>query len=203
MLFGDHCGDLEVRRSRSGYRLRGRFPYGKTAVLSDGGRNGRPRKEIIAPKAFRYRIERQDEDIHLLSGHSYDRPLASRGAGSLEIEDTAEAVVFEATIDQRMENVSWVQDILAAVNAGLIVGISPGFRIPPKRAVEQAETVTQEPVEPEKGNHGALIRTVNEALLYELSLVTRPAYPETQVEARSWSINQPVQAMNPLQRWRL
>ena len=33
----------------------------------------------------------------------------------------------------------------------------------------------------------ALIRTVFAALLYEISMVTVPAYKETEVEARSWA----------------
>mgnify|MGYP001793328926 FL=1 len=72
--------------------------------------------------------------------------------------------------------------------AGLIVGISPGFRLPPKRAVAQPEKVEDEGFDPENGAHNAIIRTVMQALLYELSIVTRPAYPEAQVEARSWDV---------------
>jgi hypothetical protein len=62
------------------------------------------------------------------------------------------------------------------------MGISPGFRIPPERAVANAEKVEEE--DPALGI--ALIRYIFAALLYELSIVTRPAYPEAQVEARSW-----------------
>ncbi len=62
------------------------------------------------------------------------------------------------------------------------MGISPGFRIPPKRTVPDAETVEEE--DPAEGL--ALIRNIWAALLYELSFVTRPAYDETEVEARSW-----------------
>ncbi|MFZ5693904.1 MAG: HK97 family phage prohead protease [Pseudomonadota bacterium] len=188
MLFAAHDGGLELRRAGGRTRLRGSFPYGKRAVLSDGGRTGRPRKEVIAPRAFAYRVDDPKEDIHLLVGHSYDRPLASRSAGTLDLRDSDEALTFEATISPEMERVSWVQDILAAVAANLIIGISPGFRIPPKRAVEEAEKVEEEETDPSRGMFGALIRTVLQALLYELSLVTRPAYPDTQVELRNWQL---------------
>lgn len=187
MLWAGHSGDLELRRAGGRTRLRGRFPYNKPAVLSDGGRTGRPRKEIIAPRAFAYRVDDFKEDIHLLVGHSYDRPLASRSAGTLELKDSDDALTFEATITPEMEGVSWVQDIIAAVTANLIVGISPGFRIPPKRRVEVAETVEEEPYDPARGMFSAIIRRVLSALLYELSLVTRPAYPDTQVELRNWT----------------
>jgi HK97 family phage prohead protease len=187
MLWGGHDGALELRRSADGgTRLRGRFPYNKAAVLSDGGRTGRPRKEVIAPRAFAYRVDRQDEDIHLLVGHDFGQPLASRAAGTLTLKDTDEALLFDALVTVEMQRVSWVQDALAALSAGLIAGISPGFRIPPERAVKDAETVEDEGSDPENGMHNAIIRTVWAALLYELSLVVKPAYPDTQVEARNW-----------------
>lgn len=207
MLWGAENGGLELRRSGDGSaRLRGRFPYGKRAVLSDGGRTGRPRKEVIAPRAFSYRVELPAEDIHFLVGHSYDRPLASRGAGTLVLNDTDEALFFDATITEEMQGVSYVADFLRGFAAGLILGLSPGFRIPPKRAVEEAETVEDEGHDPENGAHNAIIRTVHHALLYELSAVTRPAYDEAQIEARNWSQlgGESRQFTNShLNRWRL
>ena len=183
MLHGGQFGGLELRREGDGAtRLSGRFPYGKPATLTDGGRRGRPRKEVIAPRAFAYRVGRPEEDIHLLVGHSYDRPLASRGAGTLDLTDDDDALTFEARISVEMTGVSYVRDFLSAMRAGLILGISPGFRIPPERVAPNAETVEEE--DPAEGM--ALIRTVREALLYELSVVTRPAYQEAQVEARNW-----------------
>lgn len=184
MLFGATEGGLELRRAGDGStRLQGRFPYGKRAVLSDGGRRGRPRKEIIAPRAFGYRLDRPEEDIHLLVGHSYDRPLASRRAGTLDISDGDDAVIFTAIITPELQRASYVADFLAGLSAGLIIGVSPGFRLPPERAVSEAEKVEEE--DPAEGL--ALIRTVMAALLYEMSVVTRPAYDETRVEARSWT----------------
>tara|TARA_E500000305_G_C4029093_1_gene243673 strand:+ start:7247 stop:7861 length:615 start_codon:yes stop_codon:yes gene_type:complete len=178
-------GGLEVRKRASGaLELAGRFPYNRPATLSDGGRTGRPRKEVIASRAFNYRVNREDEDIHLLVGHSYDRPLASRGAGTLSLADSDEALTFVAQITPEIAATTHGKDALAMIGAGLAVGISPGFRIPPERAVKKAEEVTEE--DPAEGM--ALIRTIFAALLYELSIVTRPAYPEAQIEARSWEV---------------
>ena len=182
MLWAMHSGGLEIRKRASrALAVRGKFPYGKRAVLSDGGRNGRPKKEIIASGAFAYRINQPGEDIHLLVGHSYDRPLASRLAGTMTISDTPAAVLIEAEITEDMQRVSYVADFLAALSAGLIVGLSPGFRIPPPRTVPDAETVEEE--DPREGT--ALIRTVHQALLYELSAVTVPAYKEAFIEAQA------------------
>ena len=187
MLWGAAESGLEVRREGDGaVRLAGRFPYNKRAVLSDGGRAGRPRKEGFASRAFAYRIDKPDEDIHLLVGHDFGKPLASRKAGTLDVRDGDDAVTFAATITPDMAEVSYVRDFLGTMRSGLVGGISPGFRIPPKRAVPNAERVEDEGHDPANGAHNAIIRTVMAALLYELSVVTRPAYDETQVEARSW-----------------
>lgn len=189
MLWGGHSGGLEIRKRASGaLALSGRFPYNKRAVLSDGGRTGRPRKEAIASRAFAYRVDDPDEDIHFLVGHSFDKPLASRGAGTLDLSDSDDALTFTATISEEMQEVSYVRDVLASIAAGLTLGISPGFRLPPKRAVPEPETIEDEGHDPENGAHNAIIRTVTAALLYELSVVTRPAYPEAQVEKRNWDV---------------
>lgn len=187
MLFAAHLGGLEVRETEGGAtRLRGTFPYGRETIL------GRGRAEIIASRAFAERIE-AGEDIHLLAGHSFDRPLASRAAGTLELRDNDDALELEATIPAGLRSVSWVADLLAAHAAGLVRGLSPGFRVVPG-----GERV-------ERRSDG-LLRTVTRAELHEISVVTRPAYAEAQVEARNWQPEGMLEAATShhhLARWRL
>lgn len=194
MLRGAFEGsEIELRASPKGGRVvTGRFPYNRKAVLSDGGRNGgRPKKEQFAPGAFKYSLTNPDApDIHLLSGHDFSRPLASRSNGTLKFSDSTEALSFTAEIVPEVAATSYASDLFALILAGLAVGVSPGFRIPPPRAVapEDAERIDEEPMNPSKGMHGAIIRTILAAILFELSIVVRPAYEETQVdvESRSW-----------------
>lgn len=186
MLFGAFdIAPLEIRKRRDGSRrVRGRFPYNKRAVLSDGGtKGGRPQKEVFAPNAFAYRVNLVTEDIFLLVGHDFGFPLASKATQTLLLTDSAEALTFEATITPAIAETSYGADILKQIEAGLSVGLSPGFRLPPPRAVAKPETFTDEGFDPARGMHNALIRTINAALLYELSIVTRPAYTETTVQA--------------------
>lgn len=206
ILHGAPDGRLEVRQEGDGSRtLRGSFPYGETATLSDGGRKGRPRKERIAPHAFRYRVEEPAENIHLLVGHDYNRPLASKLSDTLKLTDGDDALTFEATIPPGVAETQHARDALALIGAGLAVGVSPGFRLPPERTVEDAESVEREPDNPDEGQNGAVIRTVKAALLFELSIVTRPAYDEAQVEARDWRPEPPtprIRTVPPIAPWR-
>ncbi|MFV0411177.1 MAG: HK97 family phage prohead protease [Paracoccus sp. (in: a-proteobacteria)] len=183
MLWGDNTGSLELRSDGGETRLTARFPYGKETEIASG------RHEVIAPRAFAARIA-AGEEIHLLAGHDFNRPLASRSAGNLTLNDGDEALTLEARIDG---GTSWARDFLAAHAAGLIRGLSPGFRVRP--GGEQIER---------RGD--GVLRTVASADLFEISAVTRPAYPEAQIEARNW---QPVGevaariAVQHLKRWRL
>lgn len=200
------CGGLELRRENDGsVRLGGRFPYGSPAILSDGGRGGRPVKEIIAPGAFDFTIDEPDTDIHFLAGHSFDKVLASKKSGTLTFRKTAGALIIAATITPAILRASYAQDAVAQVEAGLATGLSPGFRLPPERAVprEQAETVEDEPDRPDRGQHRAVIRTIRQAILVEMSLVTRPAYPDATVEAVRNQAEVNLPAYNPRNRWRL
>lgn len=164
MLWGAASGALELRQTEGGARLTGRFPYATEAELAPG------RAELVEPKAFAQRVD-AGGDIHLLFAHDYAQPLASRAAGSLTLRDTAEALEFEAEI---AAGTSWARDFLEAHKAGLIRGLSPGFRVVPGgERVEQRGT--------------GLLRRVIRAELFELSAVTRPAYGAAQIEARNWT----------------
>ena len=184
MLWGGNLGALELRSEGGETRLRATFPYGAETELAPG------RHEVIAPRAFADRIE-AGEDIHLLAGHDYNKPLASRAAGNLTLTDGDDALVIEATI---ADGTSWARDFLAAHGQGLIRGLSPGFRV--DQGGERIE------------RRGAgVLRTITRAALFEISAVTRPAYPAAQIEARAWESHQDRQpyrgAIHPLNRWRL
>lgn len=185
MLWGGATtvGALELRTEGGATRLRASFPYGAETELAPG------RYEVIASRAFADRID-AGADIHLLAGHDFDKPLASRAAGTLTVTNTDAALVIEAQIDS---STSWARDFLAAHGAGLIRGLSPGFRVP----------IGGEKIE-KRGD--GLLRTVTRAALFEVSAVTVPAYPSAQIEARDWQA-MANRAIDPslhrtLNRWR-
>ena len=171
--------DLELRQRGGGRSLRGRFPYDRRATVRD---RGRVRKEMFRARAFAFAVEDEAREIHLLSGHSFDRPLASKRGGTLKLEDRDDGLAFEADLPEEAAQPSWMRDTVMALQAGLVGGISPGFAVPPASAVANAEELIPEP-----GNPGVQIRVINQAVLHELSLVTRPAYPETEIDLRGLS----------------
>ena len=181
MLWGGNLGTLEIRAEGGATHLSARFPDASETELAPG------RREVFAPHAFRARIE-AGEEIHLLSQHDYAKPLASTAAGTLTLRSTDAALEIRAIVDA---STTWATDFLAAHRAGLIRGLSPGFRVP--NGGDRVE------------RRGAdLVRTVTEAALFEVSAVTVPAYPSAQIEARGWQPDmQPERMTNPLNRWRL
>lgn len=189
MLWGGSTGGLEVRTLSGGETvLRGRFPYSVPTLLQ-GGRERR--REVFAARAFGASLA-TGGDVHLLVHHDFDRPLASRAAGSLDLTDDDDALTLEARLSPELAAVGYVRDFLGTLRAGLVKGLSPGFRVP-----DGGELV--------KRDGEGLIRVVRAADLVEISAVTKPAYPAAQIEARRWTPERPAPAAglaHTLSRWR-
>ena len=89
--------EFEVRQEGDSRLLLGIFPYSVQATVSD---RRRVRKEMFEPYALGFAIRDLSRNIHLLMGHTYNRPPAVRAAtGSntkttLKIKDTEKAVEF-------------------------------------------------------------------------------------------------------------
>ena len=203
-------GELEIRARRGGRSLRGRFPYNRTATIRSAGR---VRKERFLPGSMSWQVrqfekidaeyqaalkagvedevlakladDRARRDTFLLVGHSYDRAIASSGAGTLAVRHTGAAVEIEADLPPEDRQASWVRDAVLAIEAGQLRGISPGFQVGPKGG----ERLVRE--DPADGD--AMIREITDAVVFEYSLVARPAYPQTQVDARAMAELEPRQ----------
>ena len=186
MLYGAPI-KFEIRSEGGTTNLRGAFPYGAETALGNG------RRERFAARAFRSRIE-AGENVFLLAGHDPEKPLASTEAGSLTLRDDDDGLHIEARV---VASTSWATDALAALAAGLTKGISPGFRVAPG-----GDVVTRAA--------DGLLRTVTAADLFEVSLVTRPAYDQAQIAARNWHLSNAFDISEPsdaglrraLNRWR-
>ena len=203
--------ELEIRARGGGPgSLFGRFAYSAgpgrgMATVSD---RGKVRKERISGNAFGWQLDafaelqkemadviagavdearleilRQALDrrnVHILGGHSFDRPLGDLKSGA-KIVSTKKNIEFEIDLPPEADQPGYMVDTIKMIRAGLAGGISPGFRVPPASAVKNAETF-----EPEPGNPGVQVRVINQAVLHELSIVTRPAYSETEIDVRAF-----------------
>ena len=195
---GVWAGGLEIRQRGDRPEIAGRFPYGDMATIAD---RGRVRKERFRPGAFRYSIAEANEgrtDINLLIGHSFDRPVASVGGGTLALAETRDAVEFTAALPVEADQPSWLRDLVLSIRSGLMLGLSPGFRIPPADAVADAIALV-----PEAGNPDVMIRDILAAVLYEFSIVTRGAYSGAGVDLRGIAAAYPSAAAGPERKARL
>ena len=151
----------EVRQSGRG--LGGRFSYNTPTVLRS---RGRKRKQTVRPGAFAFAIEDQTREINLLLGRDYDKPLASKQAGTLNLIDTPEGLEF--AVDE-LPDTSYVRDFRAGLASGAFVaGIAPLFSVPPESAVPGATELIPDPDNPDVD-----IEVVNEAVLTALAVTTR------------------------------
>ena len=187
---------LELRAK--GRTLFGRFPFDKPATIRD---RGTVRKEVFRRGAIGWQlrefeklqaqlskdiseaaaeaIREKQMEVHLLRGHSFDQPLASMKAGTFRLVEKPDGLEFEADLPEESKQPTWMVDTRLAVESGLMRGVSPGFKIPPKDVVPDAEAL-----EPEPGNAGVMVRVINQAVLFELSLVSRPVYKGSEVNLR-------------------
>ena len=206
-------GQLEVRVSGAGRVLRGAFPLGRTATLRSSGRVRKERfasgrggravswqvqefeklqaelSQVISSSlddaAKTLRVESLEDAIekrntHLLIGHDFNRAIADTKTGNLALVFADDSVRFEAALPDEVDMPSWVRDAVLAVRGGQLRGVSPGFQVSSKGA---------ERLSPEPGNPAVLIREISDAVVYEYSLVARPAYSGTTLDARQDAVH--------------
>ena len=194
-------GVLELRQGPTFRVLSGTFPYNKTATVMN---RGRVRKERFGENAFGWQIqefarvneaiqsvanearrelleeELSRRNVHILVGHDFNRPLGDMKSGSARVTSDAEAFRFEVDLPDENDMPTYMLDAIKMVRTGRAGGLSPGFRIPPRSVNPNAERIIPEPDNPAVG-----IRQIDDAILPEMSVVTRPAYAQTDMDLRA------------------
>lgn len=198
-------GKLEIRQDGDRPVLTGKFPLNTTATIRSTGRVRKERfnsgsmswqvrefaklqqqMSTVIQEAFndaqkRVMVEQLEDALEkrntfLLVGHSYDRAIADMKSGTLAIRETPDYMELEATLPRDSEQPSYVRDAVLGVKGGQLRGVSPGFNVPTKGA---------ERLVPEDGSGDSMVREILDSVVFEYSLVARPAYPLTEVDARS------------------
>ena len=151
----------EVRQSGRG--LGGKFSYNTPTVLRN---RGRKRKQTVRPGAFRFAIQDETREINLLLGRDYDKPLASKQAGTLHLIDNPEALEF--FVDE-LPDTSYVRDFRAGLSSGAFVaGVAMLFTIPPASVVPEAVEIIPDPDNPDVD-----VEVVHESVLTAIAVTTR------------------------------
>lgn len=128
-------------------------------------------RERIAPGAFMRSIADGDHDVYALWQHDSSFPLARKSKGTLRLAEDKRGLAVEIDLPAT----SYGRDAAEAVRSGLVDKMSFGFGVP-----EGGDRLTDE-----RSEDGFPIRELTDVELYEVSPVTFPAYPDTQLSARS------------------
>ena len=128
---------------------------------------------------FRERINRGaftksllENDQVCLWGHDTRYVLGRKSAGTLILREDDKGLYFEV----ELPNTTWARDLKESVDRGDIKQMSFGFKVVRENWLDNKETLKE---------YGMPIREINEITLHEISLVTFPAYTETNVRDKN------------------
>lgn len=136
------------------------IPYDKRSVLMFGSMY-----EYIKPGTFDKHLATKP-DVYALINHDPEKVLGRTKNGTLSLEARSEGIHF--TIKTPKTGVA--SDLYESVKRGDVTGMSFGFK-----AVKDTWSMEE----------GKDCRSIHEAVLKEVSVVTYPAYRATEIHARS------------------
>jgi hypothetical protein len=123
-----------------------------------------PYKERVLPGAFKDSIEK--DDIRALFNHNPDYVLGRNKSGTLHLEEDEKGL----KVVIHPPDTQWARDLLVSIDRGDITQMSFGFIVESDRwGLED----------------GMDVRELQKVKLFDVSPVTYPAYPQTDVGVRS------------------
>ena len=125
-------------------------------------------REQIAPGAFKKTIK--ESDIRALFNHDANFVLGRNTAGTLSLKEDKQGLAVEIT----PPDTGWARDLMASMERGDVDQMSIGFLV-----------VRQTWTEDKDKDEETLTRTIEEARLFDVSVVTFPAYTQTDASVRS------------------
>jgi HK97 family phage prohead protease len=151
--------DIEFREADDGYTFAG------YAAVFNSETNLGPFREQVAPTAFNKTI-RDGADVRFLVNHD-GLPFARTKSGTLSLDTDERGLRVEARLDPKNPE---VQALASAMRRGDLDQMSFGFQ-----TVQDEWDDSAEPS----------LRTLKEVRLFDVSVVTYPAYEDTTAELRS------------------
>jgi len=159
--------NIEIRAA-SGISLDGKKIVGRPVVYNSPSEDLGGFVEVIAPKAFGKSL---NGDIRALVEHDYKMILGRTTSNTLKIGEDSQGIIVE--IDP--PNTRTSSELIESIERGDINGMSFGFMVNPNGAKWDFE---QDPA----------LRTVNDAILSEVTITSLPAYAATNVEVAQRSL---------------
>lgn len=126
-------------------------------------------REIILPGAFADAVK--TDDVKFLLNHR-GLPLARTKSGTLQLSEDARGLYFKADLDANDPD---VQRLLPKVKRGDLSEMSFAFGIKDRAADEKWSR-----------DKGEMVRSLLKVSLFDVSAVSFPAYPATDLQARSY-----------------
>lgn len=128
-------------------------------------------REKIAPGAFARAIK--EDDVRALWNHNSDCVLGRTKSGTLRLSEDTHGLKIECD----PPDAQWVRDLMASIDRGDIDQMSFGFMVRSNPDGSRGAQWEEE--------NGEDIRTLTDVELFDVSPVTFPAYPDTEVGLRS------------------
>jgi uncharacterized protein len=156
------AGAVEVRADERGKKMHGYAAKFNSRSVDLGGF-----VEVLAPGVFD-RALKENHDVRALVDHNPTLILGRTASGTLRLSVDGTGLVVENDLPDTQA----ARDLAVSMERGDVTGMSFGFRIMPEG--EQWQRTAD----------GMLLRTVTDLELFDVSAVTYPAYPSTEVSAR-------------------
>jgi len=158
---------MEVRGSVELRVLAGRKVGGHAAVFNQESQDLGGFVEIVLPGAFSKSLA-SGRDVHALLSHKDELILGRVSAGTLALSEDSRGLAFEIDLPETTAG----DDVLTSVTRGDLRGASFAFKTPPG-----GDRWTQK--------NGMTVRELQTVELHEISLVSNPAYMNTDVARRA------------------
>lgn len=139
-------------------------------------------KERVMPEALEKTLKNDDQLC--LWGHDSMYVLGRKSANTLDLRVEDKGLYFEVT----PPNTNWARDLVESVHRGDINQMSFGFKVFEERWIQDKETIKE---------HGMPIREILGINLYEISIVSFPAYSQSSVRNNTNGDNEKIYIPTP------
>lgn len=161
---------LRLERAAKGARIVGHASvFNQWTTIHRG--DGYEFREIVRPGAYRNALA-EGQDVRALFNHNRDYVLGRTKSKTLSLREDSVGLLSEIN----PPDTQWARDVLALIERGDLSGMSFAFR--PRKSGYRVKDYTRDGVT-------YFDAELTDADLFDVSVVTNPAYPQTDVGIRS------------------